>query len=309
MLARVAVLLCAVVCVPMCHALPIPAVAGAASTDPAGKSAAPAPNAINPAIESSSNAALPDTSTPVTADAGQAAGSRPLRTGMKPFSAVAVQVKVGTAGIGLDVAVPVAGRLNLRAGGSFFSYNPNLVTDGINVVGNIQLRSGSANVDIFPFGNSFRISPGVVFYNGDNITATANVPAGQSFTLNSIQYYSSASAPVTGTFGLSFGNKVAPSFTLGFGNMLPRKGGHWSVPFEIGGEYIGQTPMISLALTGTACQGGPTTNCSSIASNSMTQQNIAAEQTSLNSNIPSQLVFLPIVSIGVSYKFGNSGSK
>ena len=203
----------------------------------------------------------------------------------------------------------MAGRMNLRLGGSFFSYNPNFVVDGINTAGSIQLRSSSANVDIFPFGNAFRISPGVVVYNGNTLSAVANVPAGQSFTLNGVSYYSGAAAPVTGNFGLSFGKKVAPSLTIGFGNMIPRKGGHWSVPFEIGAEYIGTAPQISLALTGTTCQGSATTNCSSIASNPTTQQNIVAEQASLNSNIPSQLRFFPIVSIGLSYKFGHSGSR
>ncbi len=230
-----------------------------------------------------------------------------MKMGVAPFSAVAIQVKAGLAGVGLDVAVPVAGRMNLRVGGSFFSYNPNLTVDGITVNGTIQFRSGSANVDIFPFGNAFRISPGVVFYNGNQISATAGVPAGQTFTLNNVTYYSSSAVPVTGNFGLSFGNKVAPSLTLGFGNMIPRKGGHWSVPFEIGGEFIGTAPQISLSLTGTTCQGTATTNCSSIASNTTTQQNIVAEQASLNSNIPQDLKFFPIVSIGVSYKFGNSG--
>jgi hypothetical protein len=114
---------------------------------------------------------------------------------------------------------------------------------------------------------------------------------------------------VTGNFGLSFGNKVAPSLTMGLGNMIPRKGGHWSMPFEIGAEFIGTAPQISLGLTGMTCQGSATTNCTSIASNSTTQQNIVAEQASLNSNIPSQLRFFPIVSIGLSYKFSHSGNK
>jgi hypothetical protein len=225
---------------------------------------------------------------------------------IKPFSTAAIQVKAGLAGIGVDVAVPIASRANLRVGGSFFSYSPNLTTDGIGINGSIQLRSGSESLDIFPFGNAFRISPGLVFYNGDQVSATAGVPGGQSFTLNGVNYYSSATAPVNGTYNLSFGNKAAPSLTLGFGNMIPRKGGHWSVPLEIGGEYIGNAPQITLALAGTACSLTPTTGCANVATDPTIQKNVAGEQASLNSNIPSQLVFLPIFSIGVSYKFGNS---
>jgi hypothetical protein len=237
--------------------------------------------------------------------------AKPLpRLGVKPFSTVAIQVKAGLAGAGLDLAVPVAGRMNLRVGGNYFQYNPNLVVDGINVVGNIQLRSASANVDVFPFGNAFRITPGVVVYNGNSISAIANVPGGQSFTLNDVSYTSSPTDPVKGTFGLSFGRKVAPSLTMGFGNMIPRRGGHWSVPLEIGGEFIGTAPQISLSLSGPACQTGSIPPaCGSIATDPTTQANLAAEQKTLNSNIPSQLKFFPIVSIGLSYKFGRGGSE
>ena len=230
--------------------------------------------------------------------------------GVKPFSTAAIQVKVGLAGIGLDLAVPAAGRLNLRVGGSFYQYNPTLVVDGINVVGNLRLRSASVNLDTFPFGNAFRISPGVVVYNGNNISAVANVPAGRTFTLNGVSYTSSVTDPVTGNFGLSFGNKIAPSLTMGFGNMIPRKGGHWSVPFEIGGEFIGTAPTISITLAGTAClTGSVPPACASIATDPTTQKNLAAELVTLNGDIPSQLKFFPIVSLGVSYKFGKGSGR
>ena len=78
------------------------------------------------------------------------------------------------------------------------------------------------------------------------------------------------------------------------------------MPVEIGGEYIGSTPMITLALAGTACSLTPTTGCANVATDPTIQKNVAAEQANLNGNIPSQLVFLPIFSIGVSYKFGHS---
>jgi hypothetical protein len=299
-------------CAPMCHAAtdPVgPVHAADSAANVASPTAVPATDIDLTSSGSSSSVAAESTATDPDLQMRQpVVGTRPTMTGVAPFSTAAIQIKLGVAGPGLDVAVPVAGRMNLRAGGSFFSYNPNLVEDGINVIGNIQLRSASANVDFFPFGNAFRISPGVVFYNGNQISAVASVAAGQTFTLNNVTYYSSAAAPVAGTFGLSFGKKVAPSLTMGFGNMIPRKGGHWSVPVEIGAEYIGTAPQISLALSGTACQGSATTNCAPIASNPATQQNLVAEQASLNSNIPSQLRFYPILSIGLSYKFGHGNS-
>ena len=267
----------------------------------------------DPSKMSSSVSAADSSAMTLGHGAGQASngyGKPLLRLEVKPFSTAAIQVKAGLAGVGLDLALPAASRLNLRVGGNFFRYNPNLVFDGINVVGNIQLRSASANVDVFPFGNAFRISPGVVVYNGNNISALASVPAGQTFTLDGVNYTSSATDPVSGHFGLSFGNKVAPSLTMGFGNMIPRKGGHWSVPLEIGGEFIGTAPAISITLAGTACQTGSIPPlCASVATDPTTQKNLAAELVKLNGDIPSQLKFFPIVSLGLSYKFGKGGGR
>jgi len=234
------------------------------------------------------------------------AGQSPLRVAVAPFSAVAVAVKVGLSGVGVDVATPVASRLNLRLGASFFSYNPNLTVDGINIIGNINLRSVSEAFDFFPFGNAFRVSPGVNFYNGNHITAAALVPGGQSFSLNDINFISSPTDPVNGSFDMNFGHQLAPTLTIGFGNMIPRKGGHWSFPFEIGGEYIGKSPRISLALGGSACTMNTSpSNCQPISSTPQLMQNVQGEVALLNGDIPTQLRFFPIVSTGVSYRFGH----
>jgi hypothetical protein len=231
-------------------------------------------------------------------------GEYKLRVGVEPFSSVAVQLKMGLAGPGIDLATPVASKLNLRAGLSFFSYDPKFAVDGENITGTIKLRAVNEAFDFFPFGNAFRISPGVTFYNGNHIAATTGVAAGQTFTLNGVVYISSPSDPIRGMFNLEFGNQLAPSLTMGFGNMISRKGGHWSVPFEIGAEYLGKKPQIALALMGSACQGGTLpANCSPAATDPTTAQNVRAEQTNLNDDIPTQLRFFPIVSIGVSYKF------
>lgn len=222
---------------------------------------------------------------------------------IRPFSALGIGVKVGVGGIGFDVATPLASRLNLRAGGSFFTYNiTNLSESGFNINGSVQLRSVNTSVDWFPFGGSFRISPGVTLYNGDNFGGTATVPAGSSITLNDQSYTSSATNPLAATFTTPsgrFGNKVAPSITTGFGNLVPRRhGAHWSVPFEIGMQYI-SAPKILLGLTGTACS---TDGCQNVQTDPTTQANIQAQQNTINSDIY-DLRFFPILSIGLGYKF------
>ena len=261
-----------------------------------------------PLTESSSLAEVPDAPGRVTerpAGTGAYAYAADVKTtATRPFSAFAIAVKVGFEGFGFDVATPLARKLNLRAGASFFSFSPQINSDGINVDGTITFRKVAASLDYFPFGGSFRVSPGVVMYNGNHLTANAVVPGGQTFSLGDGEYTSSTTDPVHGTFDLAFGSKAAPSLTAGFGNILPRKSGkHFSVPFEFGFEYIG-SPTVTLTLAGTACQQGQpaVTGCQPIASDTTTQANIRQEQTDINSDL-SPLKFYPIVSIGLGYKF------
>jgi len=257
------------------------------------------------APESSSTAPAPQV--PDATEVRTKGGAVPLRTGVQAFSSVAIAIKLGVAGPGIDVATPIASKMNLRVGASFFSYNPNFNVDGISIVGDIELRSITEAFDWFPFGNALRISPGVTFYNGNHINAVAVVAGGQGFSLNDVSYVSDAANPVTGSFDMSFGHQLAPSLTIGFGNMIPRKGGHWAFPFEVGAEYIGVTPRIALNLVGSACTVTPLgSNCQAIASTPQLMINVAGEQASINADIPKQLRFFPILSTGVSYRFGRS---
>ena len=267
------------------------------------------PVALRPeAVSSSDDAyvALPDAPGRMTSRAA-ASAARPdlLRSGMKPFSAVGIAVKVGIAGIGFEVATPLSTKWNLRGSASFFSYNVNTTTsDGYIVGGDLKLKTVNVAADWFAFGGSFRLSPGVTIYNGNALSANVTIPGGSSFDLGDATYTSYALDPVKGTLGLSFGNKVAPSLTAGFGNLVPRGlGKHWSVPFEFGVEFIG-APKFTLALSGTACQQGQPVpaGCAPVATDPQTQANIAQENRDLDSDV-SPLRAYPIVSIGVGYKF------
>jgi hypothetical protein len=212
-------------------------------------------------------------------------------------------VKFGVGGIGFDVATPLAPKLNLRGGASFFSYTVNnLSEDGFNIDGTLTFRSVNASLDWYPFRNGFRISPGVTVYNGNRFSGNAFVPAGDTITLNDTDYTSSPTDPLVATFSNQnnrFGNAVAPSITTGWGNIVPRaRGSHWSVPFEIGFQYI-SPPKVLLNLTGTACSSD---GCGNVQTDPTTQANVQAQQNIINNDIY-ELRFYPIVSIGVGYKF------
>lgn len=217
------------------------------------------------------------------------------------FSELAVGVKMGVLGAGVEAATPLGYRFNLRAGGNFFTYNDALTNDGITYNADLHFRSSEASVDWFPWGKGFHISPGALVYNGNRITATASVPGGQTFTLNNTTYTSSITDPVSGNGGLTM-RKAAPKLTLGWGNLIPRSGRHFSFPVELGFAYVGD-PKVAINLAGTACytyQGVP--YCSKVATNPMIQANMLAQQQKIANDV-SDARFFPILSAGFAYRF------
>ncbi len=215
----------------------------------------------------------------------------------RAFSSFAVAAKISNDGAGIDLATPLAERVNLRVGAGFLSAGTSLDEDGMHVDGTFVLQGVTAAVDLYPFHHSsFHISPGVNFHNDTHVSAQLSVPSGGRFSLGDEDYTSSPVDPIHGTAHFRFGNRVAPRFTVGFGNMLPHGGKHWSVPFEIGFQYV-STPTVHLDLAGSACSSD---GCGTIVGD----PNILAEQKDLENDLSALRVF-PVVSLGVSYRFGN----
>jgi len=163
-----------------------------------------------------------------------------------------VGVKVSTLGAGAEAAVRVTHRTNVRAGFNLIDYSRGFNKDGIAYNGQLSFKTFEAHYDIFPWAKSFHVSPGVLVYAGDPITATAAVPANQTFTLGGVNYYSDPTNPVIGNGKIDF-NRAAPMITLGWGNLISRQEGkHFSVPVELGVAFQG-SPKANLALAGSVC--------------------------------------------------------
>lgn len=216
-----------------------------------------------------------------------------------PHSSVGFAVKVSTLGIGVDTAFPVSEKTNLRVGFNAFTLNRSFDDDGLTLDAALRLRSFSAYFDWFAFGGGFHISPGVMLYNGNQVNAIATVPPGSSFDLGDEELYSSAANPVNGTARIAF-EKVAPSLVIGWGNIIPRANRRWSIPFEIGVVYS-RAPTTDLNLGGTVCNRNGA-NCRSLATDPGLQADIAEQEATMDSDL-SVLKFLPVISLGFSYKF------
>jgi hypothetical protein len=218
------------------------------------------------------------------------------------FSRVAADAYVGLGGIGLDVSTTLSERWNLRAGSELLSASSSLVEEQADVTAHLQLRSGHASLDWFPFGNGFRVSPLLNFANNNQLRATALIPPGNAITLNGSDYISSYKDPLHGSGSVDF-RKVAPGLTAGFGNAIPRSGKHFSFPFEFGVYYVGQ-PGLKVSFTGSAC--APTQpmglGCQSVDNDSEFQQSLTAFRARMNHNL-SYASFFPVLSSGIGYRF------
>lgn len=244
-----------------------------------------------------SSTALVSGSLPQSGESSPLVAQPSLRS--RPFSALAIGAKVGILGVGFEAATPLARTFNLRGGANFFSYSDSFTSDGVNYGGHLRLRSVEASVDWFPWAGGFHVSPGALAYNGNQITGSAAVPGGDSFTLNSVTYMSDPADPVNGTGAVTFA-RAAPKLTLGWGNMLPRSGRHFSVPFELGAAYVGD-PKVALNLGGSVCDPSGV-YCRTIASDPSVQANLAAQQQKYRNDVaPAR--FFPILSAGLSYAF------
>jgi len=264
---------------------------------PQAPAAAPALYAESAAPASFSSSVAPDALDAPSASA-QSSAATPSRQSSLPFSGLAIGVKFGLAGIGFDVATPLVHQwINLRGGASFITYTPSTITeDNLNINGTIKFQNAATMVDFFPFHASFRLSGGATIYNNTGLTATLSVPTGQSITVGGTKYYSDPSNPLSGTGVFTFGgNKVVPRTTIGFGNMLPKRG-HFRFEIEAGVQYF-SAPTVTYTFTGEGCP----TAVASPSCAPIPTTNILSEQTKLQNDL-TDLRFFPILSFGLSYK-------
>ena len=222
--------------------------------------------------------------------------------GAEPLPRFGIGLNAGTLGAGIQGATAVTRKSNVRIGFSYFSYGGSLTSSKNNIAfdGTLRLESAEVLYDQY-IAKGFHISPGVAIYDGNQATGNASVPAGQTFKLNSVNYYSAARDPVTGTGSFTSGT-IAPELLLGFGNLLPRSARHFTVNFDLGVIFT-RSPSIKLNLLGSACTTGPTSGCSSISGSPLVQANLQAEQTRLNNDAGPYLKYWPVIRLGFGYKF------
>lgn len=217
-----------------------------------------------------------------------------------PFNAYGIDSHVGLNGFGFDFASELGPRLSLRTGLDFFGYSRQFSTSGIPVDANVHLQSGHIALDWYPRGGRFHVGPRMVFMNNNKFSGSSTIPAGTTLTLDGQDFTGSPSNPLHGSGTISFA-PVAPGMTIGLGNLVSKKNGHWKVPFEAGFYYVGQ-PRLEVNFTGQACSPDDPTACEDVTQDQDFQTSLAKFIARQNHNL-SYAKFFPILSVGVGYAF------
>jgi hypothetical protein len=256
-----------------------------------------------------------------SSNAIHSAKTKPVFAPPAPFSRLALGGGISAMGINMQAAVNTSFHVNLRAVGNYFNYSMSNVkisggggSSGVNVSGKLNFASLGAALDYYPFPkHGWRLSPGVMLFNQNEISASGVSSAGTSITLGGQTYYSDTVNPmaVSADLGLNT-HRQAFTLTTGWGNMISRKGGHWSFPFELGAVFAG-VPSIKMDLTGNACgtQADSATNgpsCVNMATNATAQANLSSQIAKYQNELNPLQVY-PIFSFGVAYNFRIRGAE
>lgn len=189
----------------------------------------------------------------------------------------AASFKVSTLGVNLEAIRSLGPQFNARAGFAFFPYSANGGTKEYNYKANAKLFSVSALADYFPFGNTLRLTGGVIFNlnKGDinMVPAQSTIIGGDEYTPDKLGNLKA---------DLDF-NKVAPYIGIGLGNPTSGNSG-FKFTFELGTIYQGPAKV-------------------KLSANGLLEPSAAPDQEErLESNL-SWFKWYPVLSFGLVYKF------
>jgi len=204
---------------------------------------------------------------------------------------------IGTLGLGIAVATPIASDYNFRLGFNALNYGSISGTYGsLNYDANLNLLNISALIDAYPFGSNsvFYFTAGLIYQN-NKLAGTGKTTTATSFTIGDNSYSTSDVSSVNAE--ASFPNKIAPYFGIGVGSPVAslNNGGELNVFANLGIMFSGQ-PTISITPTTSSTISAAT----STQLNADVQKEVSKAQTSLSKDVPA---VYPVLSIGLSYQF------
>ncbi|MFM2304432.1 MAG: hypothetical protein RLZZ135_1844 [Cyanobacteriota bacterium] len=196
-----------------------------------------------------------------------------------------VTARVGTLGIGIDIAKSLTSQVNGRLGFNFGNLNVNRTDSGINYDSQLNLSSIQLVGDYYPFRQSnFRVTGGLVAQN-NKLTVTSKPNAGGNYTIDNQSFPASSVGTLSGEFKSA--NSIAPYLGIGIGQ--PATEG-LAFNADLGLMFAG-APQVTLNASNPAFNGSPIT------------RSLIDNQARQTENDLKGLNLYPVVSVGVSYGF------
>ena len=194
-----------------------------------------------------------------------------------------VGAKVSTLGVGADIVGRINDSLNLRIGLQGFVYDVSETYVDIDYDADLELFSGMLLADVFPFGNNFRISAGLML-NQNEVKMTGK-PTNHTYTIDGRAYPSALVGNLTGTVDF---NTVAPYVGIGYGGAFSDQS-NWSLFCDLGVLFQG-SPNVTYGADGI------------LSYNPIFQAHLEQERKELEDELD-KYEFYPVLSLGVTYKF------
>ena len=200
--------------------------------------------------------------------------------------AVGLGVRVGTTGIGGEVAVPLVARyLNLRVAGSGGRIGLDMKQDDVTYDSDLTLYSWLALLDWHVGGGPFKIVVGAA-YNGSEIEGTAT--PSRPIDLGDATF----TPAQVGTLraGVDYG-RLGGYLGIGFGNLALDKGGRWTASLDCGLMVCG-APDLSLESRG-----------GTLSRSAYLQRELKRELDEFEDDYGDWLRMYPVLTLGVSVRF------
>lgn len=237
--------------------------------------------ASNPELSVPTDTAVPTGTAAMSATPGRAKPGEYVDSDDPPY--IALAVKIGTLGPGLEATIGIVDWLNLRAGGYFFRVRHGGSIRDVEYDFDIKLASVPLLVDLHPFENEFRISGGVIYNrNMADLDCTLN----KNITIGNNEYTPEQIGELSGSVRF---NNWAPYIGLGYGNAVLDADKTWGFVFDIGIMWQG-SPRVALSSS------GPLKNDPTF------QQDLATEESDIQDDANIFRIY-PVLSFGISYQF------
>jgi hypothetical protein len=194
-----------------------------------------------------------------------------------------VTARVGTLGLGVDVAKSFSPQFSSRLGFNFGSVNTSRTESGVSY-DKLNLSSVQLLGDYHPFGGGFRITGGLL--SQSNKFAVTGKPDGNgTYTIDNTTYTAAQVGSLTGEY--QYGNSIAPYLGIGFGQ--PANEG-FGFNADLGVMFTG-SPKVGLTASNPAFNNNATTRAG------LDRQERQTENDLKGFNV------YPVLSVGVSYGF------